>query len=269
MRSTIKQLEPIVLVSEDVMNVGEGSRKCFPGTVHGEIIGPIVVPESQWTLAFQEKKELFGASRHGGDRPAAGGELQQKRELGSQEQVFYHSTSPKLYETIIEDYKVKKGILHLTPGDGEFAMMAYRKRVPYVGLVFTPMHKDKLFERLVRAVLNEMKTQGSQDYDAAFAAALEGRRVKKPRKAKPQKKEESVEGDEEGEDEGEGDTDPEGEGESDDEGNTEPEGKTSNDDEPKGKPSPKSKAKAKAKGNIKVKKPTAKIQKAPHDDEED
>ena len=269
MRSTIKQLEPIVLVSEDVMNVGEGSRKCFPGTVHGEIIGPIVVPESQWTLAFQEKKELFGASRYGGDRPAAGGGLQQKRELGSQEPVFYHSTSPKLYETIIEDYKVKKGILHLTPGDGEFAMMAYRKRVPYVGLVFTPMHKDKLFERLVRAVLNEMKTQGSQDYDAAFAAALEGRRVKKPRKAKPQKKEESGEDDKEGEDEGEGDTDPEGEGESDDEGNTEPEGKTSDDDEPKGKPSPKSKAKAKAKGKNKVKKPTAKIQKAPHDDEED
>jgi hypothetical protein len=250
MRSTVKPLEPIVLVTEDVMNVGEGSRKCFPGTVHGEIIGPIVVPDAQWTLTFQEKKELFGASRYGGDRPAAG-VTQQKRELSSQEPVFYHSTSPKLYETIIEDYKVKKAILHLTPGDGEFAMTAYRKRVPYVGLCFTPMHKDKLFERLVRAVLNEMKTQGSQDYDASFAAALDGRRVKKRRKSPTQKKEEDDDGEGEGEDEGEGkdDTDPEGEA-CENDTDADPDDGTDGDDEPKSKPKPK--AKAKGKSNVKA-----------------
>ena len=140
-------------------------------------------------------------------------------------QFFFHSSSPKLYETLIEDYKVQRGILHLTAGDGELAMAAYRKRVPYVGLTLTTAHKTALYDRLVRAVLNSMGTEGAHDYDAAYAAALQGKKVKKtqqrnnPKKDTPPNPLEAGEEEDDEENEGEEEEDEGGDGDDEDGGN--------------------------------------------------
>ncbi len=119
-----------------------------------------------------------------------------QRANSNEEPVFFHAKPENYYSELFHSYYVGR-VIDLTAGDGAAAMAAMKSKppVPYLGLCLTEAHEELLRERLVAAVLAEMKKESSPLFTPAYSAFLAeneeetgtGKKRKKEKKKKSKK----------------------------------------------------------------------------------
>ena len=163
------------ITHSDGLRIPFKKRLHFPGSNKGESIYGVKAPlwsdnSVTWTLTYAEKKELYGRNRIavGGANIADEGASNSRRADSDIEAAFFHATPSELTDEIVHCYNIS-AIIDLTPGKvvnatwlfsiksfislvwltyffhhlsgpGTAAMVAIRRRIPYVGLCFTHKH---------------------------------------------------------------------------------------------------------------------------------
>ncbi len=121
-----------------------------------------------------------------------------QRANSNEEPVFFHAKPENYYSELFHSYYVGR-VIDLTAGDGAAAMAAMKSKppVPYLGLCLTEAHEEFLRERLVAAVLEEMKKEASPLFTPAYSAFLAENEVATgtPKKRKREKRNKSKKGD--------------------------------------------------------------------------
>ena len=173
--ATVDQLETVYIISKTALDLERKPRLNYSGTTAGSVVGPIVVPlaSEQWQLTFAQKKALFGPHRVavGGRTFGAGADIgdsqrgKTHRNPDDMEPVFFHAKGNKIDEEILWmlDSK-KKGVARIidgSPGDGELAHLAVKKRWAYKGICLTADHSTQIEARIPMKVFEDFKTEGS------------------------------------------------------------------------------------------------------------
>ena len=188
--ASLHLVEHVIFFSAAGLDTGGRKRKHFKGSTLGDFVGPVALPgvEETWQETFKSKKALLGAARipvggatfkdpdaHPGDQDVKKQINGWKRNDHDLEPVFYHGHGPKLWEEILHNIcKTEKihGIVDLTAGDGELAMVAIRLRLPYLGFTLSDIHNDKLTRSLRSRVWKEFQREGSELYEVGLVEIL-------------------------------------------------------------------------------------------------
>ena len=189
----------------------------YLGSTAGDMIGPVIMPPSPWTLSWPAKKKVYGISNF----TLVGGELPEEQEAlvknkteprseGTSEPVFYHSYPAQFYRELLRAFPCY-AIIDLTPGEGALAQAAIEYNIVYLGLPFNPDHERMLMTRLDTLLLNSLLQEDHPMYSPELhthlqQAGVEGgggepggpTRKRRPRKTTPKKKKRKTEGGEEG-----------------------------------------------------------------------
>lgn len=177
---TLQQHETVHVVSKDGLPMSSRKRLKYPGTAAGSVIGPVAMSSDKvWTETFRRKKNIFSDEARvavGGSTAGVSGSDVAPRSLDSPEPVFFHAHCIDLWCELVHmtsGVNGVHGIIDLTTGDGLLALLAIRRSVPYLGFVFSAAHQEALHAWLVRAVFEDMKTEGCELYDNGLATFLE------------------------------------------------------------------------------------------------
>ena len=156
----------------------------YPGTARGSILGPVVLddPEDDRTmkLTMPIKKELYGKNRIavGGPSP----DTDEKIAKGMSTAAF-HNVLPEEAKDELVNIADVGAIIDLTPEQGTLAMVALRRRLPYVAVTFGTEHgklmKAFLHFRILAAKMNE----GDTLYDAKITQVLQDVVIEKSKAA--------------------------------------------------------------------------------------
>lgn len=119
--------------------------------------------------------ELFGKFRVavGGRTPGSDGSHRGvcSKTKETVDPVFWHSRPSLLYQEVMASYHltalVDGGVV-----DGVLAATACLKRVPYFGLALTQQHLEKVTERIVHVVMNQMLQTESGVFEPKLAALV-------------------------------------------------------------------------------------------------
>ena len=94
--------------------------------------------EALWSLPCKMKFDIHGAFRVACGGPTADeegpGRGNKRKTVNTVEPVFWRGRPVKFYQTLISDYKLEKGIIDLTAGDGTLMIHCAKERIPYLGL---------------------------------------------------------------------------------------------------------------------------------------
>ena len=154
-------------------------RLVTSGSTRGNVIGPLSKPSwldgaESWLLPVSVKRNLFGKENlpypggqcpiaHDQDAPAKKDELVP---------AFYHEAPMVLAEELAH-YVQARCIVDLSPGSGHWALHSVRRRIPYVGICMTDVHKNLLQKKLISRCLTCMADPQEESlYDATFAKHL-------------------------------------------------------------------------------------------------
>ena len=177
---TLQQHETVHIVSKDGLLLSSRRRLKYPGTAAGSVIGPVAMSSDKvWMETFRRKKNIFSDEARvavGGSTAGVSGTDVAPRPLDNPEPVFFHAHCMDLWCELVHmtsGVNGVHGIIDLTTGDGMLALLAIRKSVPYLGFVFSADHQEALHNWLVRAVFEDMKTEGSELYDNGLATFVE------------------------------------------------------------------------------------------------
>ncbi len=92
----------------------------------------------------------------------------------SRESVFSSAQLPEtLFKDMLSSYRVK-GVIDLSPGQGEFAQACLSSRVAYLAVCCTEAHCAGLEHRLTQYVMDKMAIQGHPMYRPQAAAFFSG-----------------------------------------------------------------------------------------------
>jgi hypothetical protein len=180
--TAINQVERLLATSLKTLQLQERPRLHFKGTNRGNYIGDLVVDRdiTEFKLPRIDKKAVYGPHNTlnvnpGG--PAGLLEVDDCNADGDPEEdtdivpVFYHTMPNSFYQELIHSF-CGKGVVHLTCGNGEFALACIEQRVPYVGMCFTEAHVQTLSEYLTNRVFEAMQHEGHPLYQATMVVQL-------------------------------------------------------------------------------------------------
>ncbi len=180
--ATVRLEEGLLIISAKRLLCPRQRFRNFPGSTAGSIIGPVVMPslERLWELTWQQKQAVYGAKifLQGGKLGEDQEELEcnkftSERKPDSKEPVFYHSCPETLYDDMLRAYAIKV-VIDLTPGEGMLAQAAYKRSVPYVGLVFNAAHRDHLQAHLDQCLVGSLLDNDSDTYSPKLHTTLLG-----------------------------------------------------------------------------------------------
>ena len=142
-----------------------------------------------WKLSRKDKKNLMGRFRVDAGGPVDPGLAgTSKWKTKEEEPVWFYQKPYKLCESLCHAYYAK-AIVDFSPASGQFAMVAMRKRLPYVGITCSEMHTQELLKYL----LVQMKAAKTDPKDPLYDETLvedkcETPPGKKPKPGKPKPK---------------------------------------------------------------------------------
>lgn len=153
------------------LNLPELEGKHYGGTNRGNAITGVKVPadEEVWQTTYKEKIDIFGPQgrvKMGGSTAAKCG--RQKRENESIEPLMFHCWPQNIYEEFNHMFAVRT-VLDLSPGCGIYAQACLRNSTGYVGFCWTPLHRERMEQRLKLCLLREMVDESSPLYSAVVA----------------------------------------------------------------------------------------------------
>ena len=220
--ATVQLNEGLHLVSRAPLSVPPKKFTQYLGSTAGDMIGPVVMPPSPWTLSWPDKKKVYGTTNFllvGGRLPEELEALVKPkadvRSAATSEPAFYHSYPAHFYHELLRAFPCY-AIIDLTPGEGALAQAAIEHNVVYLGLPFNPDHEKMLMTRLDALLLKSLLQEEHPMYSPELhthlqQAGVEGggddpagpKRKRRQRKTPPKKKRKTEEGgDEEGDDGG-------------------------------------------------------------------
>ncbi|MCP3677452.1 MAG: hypothetical protein GY721_07665 [Deltaproteobacteria bacterium] len=134
---SIPTTEFMLCMTQDQFSAKEKKRLHYPGSVRGDHVGPVVLPDPDkcWTVTFAEKKEMLGKMwvRVGGRTEGLAAEERQQREHNTVVPVSYHSKPFVFWEDFIHAYSCE-GIIDLCCLDETIALACILHDIPYTGL---------------------------------------------------------------------------------------------------------------------------------------
>ena len=162
--------ENLLVVSGQQREVRPYFFKHFSGSSVGSMIGPVRMPPYSrcWQLKWNDKRDVYsqhifclGGKAYNEDPE----ERQHPRTRDMIEPVFFHSHPVELYEDICSAFELK-AIIDLTPGDGNLAMLAFRKNLIYTGLCMTDVHCTLLMKNLEDKIRSALLNEFDDLYDS-------------------------------------------------------------------------------------------------------
>lgn len=194
--NTVRLHETMYVVSKQVPSMKSRPFVDYKFSSGGSVIGPIVMPplSELWEATWQTKKEIYMVE----NLIAVGGKADEDDDMDEPtvkakprtpnviEPVFYHNLPETFYSEILAAFPLA-GVLDLTPGDGSFALAAFKANIVYCGICFGDVHKAQLQKHIERKIWQAMSNDASPIYEPRLVAALVGDAGDTPRpsKAKP------------------------------------------------------------------------------------
>ena len=197
--NSVHLLEHCFVVTKSGLDITNRKRLHFKGSTLGDTVGPVAIPatEDVWQETFANKKLLFGAARVavGGRDGMSMKEVQDEdeeiegvkkvkdvkekkafvRNDADMEPVCFHGHGQHLTEEVMHTLAKReliKGVVDLTPGDGELAHLCITKRIPYIGFPLTDTHMIRLMGHLRSRVWKDVKTEGSEMYEVGLVEIM-------------------------------------------------------------------------------------------------
>ena len=137
-----------------------------------------------WKLSRKDKKNLMGRFRVEAGGPVDPGLAgTSKWKTKEEEPVWFYEKPYKLCESLCHAYYAKT-IVDFSPANGQFAMVAMRKRLPYVGITCSEMHTQELRKYLLVQMKAAKTNKDDPLYDESLVEACESP-PKKPKIGKP------------------------------------------------------------------------------------
>ena len=134
-----------------------------------------------WKLSRKDKKNLMGRFRVEAGGPVDPGLAgTSKWKTKEEEPVWFYAKPYKLCESLCHAYYAK-AIVDFSPASGQFAMVAMRKRLPYVGITCSEMHTQELLKYL----LVQMKAAKTDPDDPLYDETLVEDKCETPPGKKP------------------------------------------------------------------------------------
>lgn len=179
--NTVRLHETMYVVSKQVPIMKSRPFLDYKFSSGGSVIGPIVMPplSELWETTWQMKKEIYMAE----NLIAVGGKADEDDDMDEPtvkakprtanviEPVFYHNLPESFYSEILTAFPLA-GVLDLTPGDGSFALAAFKANVVYCGICFGDVHKAQLQKQIERKIWQAMSNDASPIYEPRLVAAL-------------------------------------------------------------------------------------------------
>ncbi|CAE6948988.1 unnamed protein product [Symbiodinium sp. CCMP2456] len=140
-------------------------------------LGPVTLEDInddkvEWLLPVVEKREILGDTRKEGSGPCplGGGEGLGggRKALTDVEPVAWHGNSVNFWREMVHGYWAGTAT-DLTPQNENFAVACICHGVPYVALCNNAIHKTKLYDRIVKRVLNLM---GDENCPALYESVM-------------------------------------------------------------------------------------------------
>ena len=168
----------IVTRSDFVQTLPHCKRLHYNGSNISNKLGDVVLGnyETLWSLPCKVKYDIHGVYRVacGGPTPEEEGPGRgvKRKTVQTVEPVFWRGRPLKCYQTLISDYKLEKGIIDLTPGDGTLLIHCAKERIPYFAFALSEAHAAALKQRAVQVILEAMFTAGDRLYSPELASLM-------------------------------------------------------------------------------------------------
>ncbi len=135
--NSLKCTESMFLIASAEWTVPRRSHAHYRGSNYSDMIGPVIKEnwedDTCWKLSRKEKKQLMGRFK-----VDVGGSVDQglsstsKWKTRDQEPVWFFSKSNVFLDNLIHSF-LAKSVVDFSPSHGQMAMVAMRRRLPYVG----------------------------------------------------------------------------------------------------------------------------------------
>jgi hypothetical protein len=168
----------IVTKNDFTQTLPHCKRLHYGGSNISNKIGDVVLAnyEALWSLPCKLKYDIHGAFRIACGGPTADeegpGRGNKRKTVHTVEPVFWRGRPVKFYQTLISDYKLEKGIIDLTAGDGTFMIHCAKERIPYLGFTLSEAHSKALKQRATQMLLKSMFTAGDRLYNPELALLM-------------------------------------------------------------------------------------------------
>ena len=168
----------IVTKSDFTQTLPHCKRLYYGGSNISNKVGDVVLAnyEALWSLPCKIKFDIHGAYRLACGGPTADeegpGRGTKRKTVNTVEPVFWRGRPVKFYQTLISDYKLEKGIIDLTAGDGTLMIHCAKERIPYLGFTLSEAHSKALKQRATAMLLEAMFTAGDRLYNPELALLM-------------------------------------------------------------------------------------------------
>ena len=181
-KTKVDQLHYLHLLATSDASVPNKRYKSWTGSTSGNLMGPIVfdpVPKT-WHMKHADKRAAYAdalravggaGSDSGGDEPADTPVAAVTPETMT---PFCWLSYPQSFGDNVLDSLNACAVLDYTPGDGNLALAALNKKVPYLGFCHSEMHALALRDYVVDKLFQQLTTEGSTWYNVACVAAHKG-----------------------------------------------------------------------------------------------
>ena len=178
-KTKVDQLHYLHLLASSDASVPSKRYKSWTGGTSGNVMGPVVfdpVPKT-WQMKHAEKKLAYAdalravggaGSDSGGEEPAADSAPAVTPETMT---PFCWLSYPQSFGDNVLDSLNVYAVLDYTPGDGNLALAALDKKVPYLGFCHSEKHALALHDYLVDKLFQQLTVEGSPWYNVACVAA--------------------------------------------------------------------------------------------------
>lgn len=189
---SLRCAETCYLVSANDIQVRRKKRAHYKGSNFADTIGPVLVEPwdspKTWKMSRKDKRAMLGRFKI-----EVGGSVEGRLASTSKwknldvEPTWFHSKPWFLCDELSHSYNANS-FIDFTPHSGPWAMVAVRRRIPYVGVCCSTFHVDTLSKHLLANVIAAM----SDPADALYRPDLAPSKVAQPEKKKPKTTGESV-----------------------------------------------------------------------------
>ena len=159
--NSLRCTDTMFLIAAADWNVPRRPHQHFKGSNYSDTLGPVHAnaweDEAVWKLSRKENKSLMSRFKiEAGGGVDTGLSTTSKWKLRETEPVWFHAKPYKLADELVFSY-LGKSVVDFAPSNGMFAMVAMRRRLPYVGLTCSDGHSNELMKYLLDMVKAAMQ----------------------------------------------------------------------------------------------------------------
>ena len=184
---SMPNVEVAHFASLDELNLPKRKRLHSSGSNLSNCIGPIVLTpwaneNKTWHLSKKSKIAVLGRfiipTGNGLDSEASVIDSADKFKNLPTEPVFFHTKPIDLADDMIHSY-FGRAVIDFSVAQGVWALASIRRRIPYVGVVGSEMHRNELQKWLVQYLKRALLDKDDPLYDKALDDAQQGSSGKK------------------------------------------------------------------------------------------